>query len=88
MSDNEIPCEYCGEPVEVSEYHIYRQATGDGICSDCYFTEMARGKFKRDTDRRVALAEAEALADYYEDKWLEEVRLPELDQQFEAEGGK
>ena len=87
MNDNELPCEFCGNPVELSDWVVYREATGDGICGDCYMIEWSRGKFPRGTDARVgvmeqALEEADDLATYLDE------RLRELDEQYEAEGGK
>lgn len=89
MSDK-VPCDLCGDPVDLGDYAIYHQATGIGMCSDCYFHELAVGHGKRDWDRRVELAEAlfeaDDLAEYFHDKWVDEVRLQELDEQGEKEG--
>ena len=86
MNDNETACDLCGDPVEMSDYEIYRQATGTGMCVDCYFHEMTL-KAHKGWDKRVALAEATDLVDYLEESHAE-MRLRELDKQFEAEGGK
>jgi hypothetical protein len=85
MTDNELPCEFCGNPVELSDYHIYRQATGDGICRDCYAHEMTV-KGHRDWDKRVALAEVDALVNYIEGRYAD-LRCRELDIQHDTEGG-
>jgi hypothetical protein len=89
VTDNELPCEFCGNPVELSDYHIYRQATGDGICPDCYAHEMTV-KGHKDWDKRVELAEAleeaDDLADYIEGQYID-LRCKELDIQHDTEGG-
>ena len=88
MRDSTLPCNYCGQPVELSDYSIYQRAVGEGVCGDCYLHEQIYGhRFNGDTDRRVALEEIKDLNQYYEDKWNEETVLRELDSQFEREGG-